>query len=179
MKTNQILTRTMGDYDVIQRTSDSYFDANALLRKWNSNPENAQRKMEAFLESSNTKDFMDALTDEINLGHNSPKIGNQIVKKSKTKSGKAGRPIDQVWMHPYLFIDFAMWLNPSFKVKVIKFVYDELIKYRNDAGDAYREMCLSVQIDNCQNDDNVSFINGNDIIKLHDFIHNYLHTFNP
>lgn len=34
-------------------------------------------------------------------------------------------------MHPLLFIDFAMWLNPAFKVKVLKFVYDELIKFRN------------------------------------------------
>ena len=31
-----------------------------------------------------------------------------------------------------------MWLNPKFKVKVLKFVYDELIKYRHDAGDNYR-----------------------------------------
>jgi len=47
-------------------------------------------------------------------------------------------------MHPYLFIDFAMWLNPTFKVKVIKFVYDELIKNRNLAGDNYILMQSSV-----------------------------------
>jgi hypothetical protein len=47
-------------------------------------------------------------------------------------------------MHPFLFIDFAMWINPEFKYEVIKFVYDELIKYRNDAGDAYREMCTAI-----------------------------------
>ena len=37
-----------------------------------------------------------------------------------------------------------MWLNPRFEVKVIKFVYDELIRYRNEAGDAYREMSEAV-----------------------------------
>lgn len=37
-----------------------------------------------------------------------------------------------------------MWLNPTFKVKVLKFVYDQLIKYRNDAGDAYIEMSSAV-----------------------------------
>lgn len=31
-------------------------------------------------------------------------------------------------MHPLLFIDFAMWLNPAFKYDVLKFVYDELRK---------------------------------------------------
>ena len=37
-----------------------------------------------------------------------------------------------------------MWLNPTFEVKVIKFVYDELVKYRNEAGDAYREMSSAI-----------------------------------
>lgn len=40
-------------------------------------------------------------------------------------------------MHPILFVKFAMWLNPRFEVQVIKFVYDQMLKYRNDAGDAY------------------------------------------
>ena len=44
-----------------------------------------------------------------------------------------------------LFIDFAMWINPSFKYDVIKFVYDEMIKFRNLAGDAYPSMCRAVR----------------------------------
>ena len=47
-------------------------------------------------------------------------------------------------MHPILFIDFAMWINPSFKYDVIKFVYDEMIRYRNEAGDAYRELSSAI-----------------------------------
>lgn len=47
-------------------------------------------------------------------------------------------------MHPLLFLDFAMWINPSFKIKVLKFVYDEMIRYRNDAGDAYKELSSAV-----------------------------------
>lgn len=50
-------------------------------------------------------------------------------------------------MHPLLFIDFAMWLNPAFKVKVLKFVYDQLIQYRNDAGDTYKEMAAQIASD--------------------------------
>jgi hypothetical protein len=38
-------------------------------------------------------------------------------------------------MRPILSIDFAMWISPKFKVIVLKFVYDELVKYRHDAGD--------------------------------------------
>ena len=47
-------------------------------------------------------------------------------------------------MHPFLFIDFAMWINPSFKYEVIKFVYDQMIKYRNEAGDAYKELSAAI-----------------------------------
>ncbi len=37
-----------------------------------------------------------------------------------------------------------MWINPRFEVKVIKFVYDQLIEYRNEAGNAYKEMSSAV-----------------------------------
>ena len=146
MKTNQILTRKMGGFEVCQRTKDGYFDGNALLRQWNSNPENPQRFMDKFFESPNTKEFIETITiRESNLYQKCDKIDFQAVKKSKIKEpGKSGRPMQQIWMHPYLFIDFAMWLNPSFKYDVLKFVHDELIKYRNEAGDAYREMSSAI-----------------------------------
>ena len=35
MKSNKIMKRQMGEYEVLQRTSDSYFDLNALLQHWN------------------------------------------------------------------------------------------------------------------------------------------------
>jgi hypothetical protein len=47
-------------------------------------------------------------------------------------------------MHPYLFVKFAMWLSAEFEVKVIKWVYDNLIKVRHEAGDHYLEMCESI-----------------------------------
>lgn len=47
-------------------------------------------------------------------------------------------------MHPILFVKFAMWLNPRFEVQVIKFVYDQMIQYRKDAGDAYKELSAAV-----------------------------------
>ena len=47
-------------------------------------------------------------------------------------------------MHPLLFIDFAMWLNPSFKVKVLKFISDQMLVYRNEAGEAYKALSSAV-----------------------------------
>jgi len=51
-----------------------------------------------------------------------------VYLKSRGKNGGT-------WMHPILFIDFAMWINPKFKVKVLKFLHDKLIKHRIDTGD--------------------------------------------
>ena len=51
MKTNVIMLRKMGNFDVSQRTVDGMFDANALLNQWNSTVDNPERRMSRFLES--------------------------------------------------------------------------------------------------------------------------------
>lgn len=148
MKTNQILTRKMGDFEVLQRTSDGYFDANALLNEWNkSNLRTTKRRiqMSEFIDSPNTQEFIEALREDV-LSHErkSVHVDFQPIKEIKGRMTKKGKTKDQVWMHPYLFIKFAMWINPRFEVKVIKFVYDQLIEYRNEAGNAYKEMSSAV-----------------------------------
>lgn len=142
MKTNQILTRKLADFNVNQRTSDGMFNATELLKQWNQTVVNQginlhthnsgyvkkAKDLDDFFDNKNTKEFINALILEENLhGENSP-----YVKSKASRGANAG-----TWMHPVLFVKFAMWLNPRFEVKVIKFVYDELIKYRHEAGDAY------------------------------------------
>lgn len=148
MKTNQILTRKMGDFEVLQRTSDGYFDANVLLAQWNSSKLKSakrDRKMGEFKDAPNTHEFIEALRDDVvSHGRKSDHGDFQAIKEVKGRMTKNGKTKDQVWMHPYLFIKFAMWINPRFEVKVIKFVYDQLIEYRNEAGNAYREMSSAV-----------------------------------
>lgn len=55
MKTVNVLTRKMGDFNVFQRTSDGYFDANSLLKQWNDNPDNTRRRLDDFMNSGRTK----------------------------------------------------------------------------------------------------------------------------
>jgi hypothetical protein len=140
MKTNQNMIRKMGNYDIIQRTQDGYFDANLLLRQWNKQPEHTQRKMEVFLSSPNTKEFIETIKNRENPTGQNCLIGDlHVVIKWKKRALKEGGSLPaSVWMHPLLFIDFAMWINPSFKYDVLKFVYDEMIKHRHEAGDEYR-----------------------------------------
>ncbi len=125
MKSNQNMVRQMGNFEVIQRTKDGMFNATLLSKQWNENA-NQRKDTSDFLRLKNTKEYIQEISESVNTGI-------PVIKKS---SGKYGG----TWMHPYLFIDFAMWLNPKFKLQVIKFVYDKLIKYRHQAGDNYSQL---------------------------------------
>lgn len=139
MKTNAIMLRPMGAFTVEQRTKDGMFNATALLKQWNSmvsvNTQNSgdlrKKDLDDFFNGKNVEDFLSALKEEENLSDKECYVATR---------GKRGG----TWMHPILFIKFAMWLNPRFEVQVIKFVYDQMIKFRNDAGDAYKELSSSI-----------------------------------
>ena len=131
MKTNQVLTRTMGEFSVYQRPSDGMFNATSLLKQWNSlSP--TERKMDNYFTLQGTGEFVNTIIAKENL--HTPKL---VYVKSRASRGLNSG----TWMHPLLFIDFAMWINPEFKYDVLKFVYDQLVEYRNQAGNSYRRMC--------------------------------------
>lgn len=125
----------MGDFSVYQRTVDGFFNATSLLKQWNSiSP--SERKMDNYFKVQGTEEFVSTIMSKENL--HTPK--SVYVKSRASRGENAG-----TWMHPLLFIDFAMWINPSFKYDVLKFVYDQLIQYRNEAGDTYRDMCAAIK----------------------------------
>jgi len=124
MKTNVTMVRKMGDFDVLQRTQDGMFDATSLSKQWKATT-GIRKDVGDFIKLESTKEFIKAL--EL----------NDNVDTQKVVSVSRGGKTQGTWMNPLLFIDFAMWLNPSFKVKVLKFVYDELIRERKIAGDNY------------------------------------------
>lgn len=123
----------MGQFEVLQRTKDGMFNATALIKQWNEQPNVAMRKLDNYFNSIKTQEFISTIQQRENL--DTPKM---VYLKTRGKNGGT-------WMHPLLFIDFAMWINPAFKYDVLKFVADQMIKYRNDAGDAYRELGSAVQ----------------------------------
>ena len=131
MKTNQIMVRPMGEFKVTQRTKDGYFCATSLLKQWNSST-GMKKEVKDYLENHSTSELITTIKERENFTS-----GN--LKSKASRGENAG-----TWMHPILFIDFAMWINPSFKYDVIKFVYDEMIRYRNEAGDAYRELSSAI-----------------------------------
>lgn len=129
------MIRPMGDFKVSQRTKDGYFNATSLLKQWNESGMGSKKEMHDYFRMSQTEEFIKALKLEPEFTK-----GNSPYVKSKASRGEnAG-----TWLSPIMFIDFAMWLNPAFKVKVLKFIQDEMIKFRNLAGDAYPSMCKAV-----------------------------------
>lgn len=135
MKTNQIMKRPLANFTVEQRTKDGMFNATDLLKQWNAQPDVAQRKLDNYFASSKTSEFINTIIEREKL--DTPKM---VYVKSKARVDNGGG----TWMHPLLFIDFAMWINPSFKYDVLKFVYDRMLSYRNEAGEAYKTLASAV-----------------------------------
>ncbi|MFW6016166.1 MAG: KilA-N domain-containing protein [bacterium] len=131
MKTNKIMIRKMGDFDVHQRTKDSMFNATALLKQWNKKYD-VRKDVNDFLRLETTKRFVQTIINKEDM-----KTRESPYLSVRGKNGGT-------WMHPFLFIDFAMWINPEFKYDVIKFVYDKLIQFRNESGDNYKEYTSAI-----------------------------------
>lgn len=140
MITNQVMKRPLANFTVEQRTKDGFFNATTLIKQWNSvenlHTQNSgyvkkAKDIDDYFNLSTTKEFIKALCEEENL--DTPRM---VYVKSKARADRGGG----TWVHPLLFIDIAMWLNPHFKVKVLKFVSDQMLTYRNEAGDAYKQL---------------------------------------
>lgn len=138
------MKRPLANFVVEQRTKDGYFNATTLIKQWNSTenlhtPNSGYVKkakdLDDYFNLSTTKEFIKALCEEEKI--NTP---NMLYFKSKARSDRGGG----TWVHPLMFIDIAMWLNPHFKVKVLKFVSDKMLTYHNEAGDAYRELASAM-----------------------------------
>lgn len=145
MKTSVNMIRKLDGHDVEQRTKDGYFDANKLLTQWNkkNRTHDTRVRMDKFLGLSKTKEFIQEIESH---GDENTHADNKAVITRKGRNTGEGTTPDRVWMHPYLFIDFAMWINPTFKYKVIQFVYDQLLQTRNDAGDFYKGLTKAIRI---------------------------------
>lgn len=128
MVTNQLMIREKDAF--VQRTKDGYFNATKLINSWNSKDGVQKKQLARYWENSGTNEFIEQLKKE---GIEKPSI-----------TGRGTGPSAGTWMHPKLFIDFAMWLSVEFKSIVIDYVLDGLIKSRHDAGDYYNEMCAVI-----------------------------------
>jgi len=130
MKTEVILKREILGGLISQKSKNGFFSATDLIaigNKWRIKNELPLFSLKTWLRSNTTKDFVIKLENEYGI----IRI-NSTGKNSHT------------WIHPLLFIDLALAINPELKLKVYQWIYDDLIKYRNDSGDSYKKMCGSL-----------------------------------
>ena len=142
MKTNQIIKRPMGVFEVEQRTKDGMFNATALMKLWNLTNPDEKRDLDNFWKSTNLTELMSEIAEN-ELGFTSvdfTELKNALSVTSKARADRGGG----TWMNPVLFLKFAMYLSPRFEYHVLKFVSDQMIQFRKDAGDAYKDLSAAV-----------------------------------
>jgi len=133
MKTSVVMTRVMNGIQVRQDSKDGFFNSNDLITTYNKNF-GESKMIHNYIANDSTRRTLTALAKAEN--DNTWNSAEEYMGFIRTKRGKYGG----TWMHPYLFVDFAMWLSPEFKVTVIKWVYDNLIKFRIEAGNGFKEV---------------------------------------
>lgn len=111
MKSNKVMRRPMGQYEVMGRTSDGYFNINALVNQWNSNPNNKRRRLDDFMNSKKTKEFIETLKNDLTYGEKSPKVNNELIKGVEKVSMMGWKVILIYHVHRFLFIKITMWIN--------------------------------------------------------------------
>lgn len=72
----------------------------------------------------------------------------EFIKELENKYGEVqvgglGRGHEK-WVHPYLFMDIAMWYNPSLKVLIYTWMTDNLLLLRDISGDSYKGMVKAI-----------------------------------
>lgn len=128
MTTEVIMRRKFNNSEIRQSSKTGYFCASDMVNagnKWRFANDLKQFNYSQWLKNPTTSEFIKALENE---------TGEKAIMKGSAKNSLS-------WIHPFLFIDLALAISPMLKVKVYRWIYDDLIKYRNDSGDSYKKMC--------------------------------------
>lgn len=127
MKTAVVMKRELLGGQISQNSKTGMFSATDLVKignKWRIANELEPFTMKSWLNNKSTKEFITELEK---------KFGD--VKKSARGKGT------HTWFHPLLFIDMALAISPKIKLETYEWLFDQLIKSRNESGDSYKSMC--------------------------------------
>ena len=129
MKTQVIMKREIFGSEISQNSKTEMFsatDLSAIGNKWRIANGLPVFSMKSWLSNKSTKEFILELEN---------KYGKDNVKKSARGRGS------HTWFHPLLFIDMALSISPTLKIEAYEWLFDNLIRYRNEGGDSYKRMC--------------------------------------
>ena len=130
METTVLMVRNLLGSSIRQNSQTGMLCVNDLVtaaNKFRIMNDLPQFNLNSWLSTMSTKEFISSLE-------------SQFGKVIETKRGNKGT----TFYHPFLFIDLALAIDPSLKVEVYSWLYDELLKYRNFSGDSYKKMCGAI-----------------------------------
>lgn len=130
MVTEVIMRRELFGHEICQKSKSEFFSATDLVRAgntWRVANGMGLFSMNDWFNQKSTKEFISELEKQF----------------GQVKISGRGRGI-HTWVHPYLFIDMALAINPSLKIEVYGWLFDHLLRYRNDSGDSYKKMTGSI-----------------------------------
>lgn len=143
------MKRNLHGLSILQRTSDGMFNATELMKQWKV-ATGQEKRIQDFLDNQQTKEFIKVLAEDIEfqqLPKHAKKSDLESVEKEsvmnkviRTTKGRYGA----TWMHPLLFVKYALWYNPKFELEVMKMVADRLLDLRIDVGDSYQKWCATI-----------------------------------
>jgi hypothetical protein len=139
MKTEVYLERKLLNGIIRQSNITEFFSINDLLligNKWRISNDMKLFNYDSWYNSSATQEFLTELKSQF----------GEVIKSKRGKTGER-------WAHPFVIIDIALNIDPKLKVEMYKWLYDELLKYRNNSGDSYKKMCGALY-ENCNNKSN-------------------------
>lgn len=131
MKTKVLMQRELFNGTISQDSSNGFFSATDLFKvgnSWRYANKLQPVKMTDIVQQKGMKEFIETLKEQ---------VGEEVYISGRGRS-------KHTWVHPYLFIDMALTINPKLRIKVYQWIYDQLIKYRNDSGDSYKKMTGAV-----------------------------------
>jgi len=126
MKTEVIMKREFLGSEISQKSKSEFLSATDLLKignKWRLDNGFELFSISSWLQNKSTKEFISELESKY----------GQVKINSKGKNS-------HTWVHPFLFLDLALAMNPTFKVAIYEWLHDNLLKFRNDSGDSYKMM---------------------------------------
>lgn len=142
MVTEVVMKRELlGDF-VRQKSKSGFLNANDLMKignKWRAANNLKVANIQHYFKQIGVKEFVKSVE---------AKYGN-VKTSSRGRNG-------EMWLHPLIFIDLALWLNPQLKIEVYEWLFDNLLKFRNDSGDSFKKMCGALII----RSNKVNFVNN-------------------
>jgi hypothetical protein len=127
MKTEVVMKRKLFNQEISQKSKSEFLSATDLVRagnQWRAYNGLSLFDLSEWFRQKGTIEFMTELENTF---------------KCKVKIAGRGRG-KHTWVHPYLFIDLALAISPKLKIETYSWLYDYLLRYRNESGDSFKKM---------------------------------------